>query len=258
MAEQKESSVLFSLKELMSLEEDRIKQEEDARRRAEDAALQAKQAEENRARAEEEARLRAADEKRRAEDFRTREEQARVDAIKHGELERARLEAENRARMETLARQQAHEKEIHALSQDKSKKNLKLIIGLVVGALFVVGGGAGVVIYNANLKQQQLQAQLNDLNTQIEANTKKMNDLNSQLSSATTPEEKQKILDEKTALEAANRKLQDDLKNKGSGKPTSAGPAVQGPAQVHKPQCHMLDGTKVASCASGDSLCSCD
>ena len=135
MAEQKESSVLFSLKELMSLEEDRIKQEEDARRRAEDAALQAKQAEENRARAEEEARLRAADEKRRAEDFRTREEQARVDAIKHGELERARLEAENRARMETLARQQAHEKEIHALSQDKSKKNLKLIIGLVVGAL---------------------------------------------------------------------------------------------------------------------------
>jgi len=112
--------------------------------------------------------------------------------------------------------------------------------------------------YVSNELIQQLQAQLNDLNTQIEANTKKMNDLNSQLSSATTPEEKQKILDEKTALEAANRKLQDDLKNKGSGKPTSAGPAVQGPAQVHKPQCHMLDGTKVASCASGDSLCSCD
>ena len=31
MAEQKESSVLFSLKELMSLEEDRIRQEEDER-----------------------------------------------------------------------------------------------------------------------------------------------------------------------------------------------------------------------------------
>ena len=37
MAEQKESSVLFSLKELMNLEEDRIRQEEDTKRKAEEA-----------------------------------------------------------------------------------------------------------------------------------------------------------------------------------------------------------------------------
>ncbi len=44
MAEQKESSVLFSLKELMSLEEDRIQAEENERNeraRAEDAARSA-------------------------------------------------------------------------------------------------------------------------------------------------------------------------------------------------------------------------
>ena len=45
MAEQKESSVLFSLKELMSLEEDRIRQEEDEKRRKAEAELSAKAAE---------------------------------------------------------------------------------------------------------------------------------------------------------------------------------------------------------------------
>ena len=39
MAEQKESSVLFSLKELMNLEEDRIRQEEDTKRKAEEALV---------------------------------------------------------------------------------------------------------------------------------------------------------------------------------------------------------------------------
>jgi molecular chaperone GrpE len=43
MAEQKESSVLFSLKELMSLEEDRIRQEEAERQRAQQAELQARE-----------------------------------------------------------------------------------------------------------------------------------------------------------------------------------------------------------------------
>jgi colicin import membrane protein len=259
MAEQKESSVLFSLKELMSLEEDRIKQEEDARKRAEDAALQARQAEEAKQRAEEEARMRATEEKRRQEEQRNREEQARVDAIKHAEVERARLEAENRARMETLARQQAHEKEIHALSQDKSKKNLKLIIGLVIGALFLVGGGAGVLIYNANLKQQQLQAQLNDLNAQIDANNKKMNDLNRDLADATDPAKKAEIEKKMADLQAANQKLQTDMASKGGNTPkfTGGGPVVQ-PNTPKTPQCHMLDGTKVAKCAPGDSLCSCD
>ena len=53
MAEQKESSVLFSLKELMSLEEDRIKQEEDDRKRKEQAEQQARLDAERRAREEE-------------------------------------------------------------------------------------------------------------------------------------------------------------------------------------------------------------
>ena len=50
MAEQKESSVLFSLKELMNLEEERIKQEEQERERQAAAVLAAQQDAEKRAR----------------------------------------------------------------------------------------------------------------------------------------------------------------------------------------------------------------
>ena len=46
MSEQKESSVLFNLKELMSLEEDRIKAEHEAKRAAEESARMKAEAEE--------------------------------------------------------------------------------------------------------------------------------------------------------------------------------------------------------------------
>lgn len=259
MAEQKESSVLFSLKELMSLEEDRIKQEEDARKRAEDAAMQARQAEERRKQEEENARLREAEERRRQEEQRSREEQARVDAIKQAEVERARLEAENRARMETLARQQAHEKEIAALSQDKSKKNLRLIVGLTIGALFIVAGGAGAFIYNQKQKEAALTAQLNDLNTQLDANNKKMSDLNADLASAKDPQKQAEIEAKIAALQAQNQDLATKISSSKSGsKPAVGTGGGQVTAPVHKIQCHQLDGTKVASCAPGDSLCTCD
>ena len=74
MSEQKESSVLFSLKELMSLEEDRIKQEDDAKAAAIAAEAQAKADAERRAREEEEARIQAEENRRLNEERRAREE----------------------------------------------------------------------------------------------------------------------------------------------------------------------------------------
>ncbi len=50
MSEQKESSVLFNLKELMSLEEDRIETEEEEKTKQEEEARVAKEAEEQRVR----------------------------------------------------------------------------------------------------------------------------------------------------------------------------------------------------------------
>ena len=235
MAEQKESSVLFSLKELMNLEEDRIRQEEETKRRAEEEAARARADAERRAREEEEARIRAAEEKRRAEEQRTREEAARLEAIRHAEVEKARLDAENAARLEQLRHQQEHERQLAVVNQDKSKKRLVLIasgIGVAfVGALIV-----GVVLYsNAQKKQQELQAQLSDLTSKQEENQRKMKDLEGQLATATTPE--QKAADLAAAQESV----------KAGHTPTHVHVGGGAPA-VHLPKC-KCSGT-------GDPLCS--
>src|SRR5213078_3145418 len=79
MAEQKESSVLFSLKELMNLEEDRIREEEADKARRAKVEQEARDTAERAAREAEERRLRDEEERRRQEEQRKREEVARVD-----------------------------------------------------------------------------------------------------------------------------------------------------------------------------------
>lgn len=246
MAEQKESSVLFSLKELMNLEEDRIKQEEDQKRRQEEEAARARAETERRAREEEESRLRAAEDKRRAEEQRSREEATRLEAIRHGEVEKARLDAENAARLEQMRHQQEHERQLAVVTQDKSKKRLVLIasgIGvLLVGAL--VGGA--VLYSNAQKKQQELQAQLTDLTSKQEENNRKMKDLQGELATATTPEQKAEL---ERQIEEAKQKAADLAAEQQSVKsghtPTHVG-HVAAPT-VHLPKC---------KCAAGDPLCS--
>lgn len=146
MAEQKESSVLFSLKELMSLEENRIREEEDAKQKAAAAEIQAKADAERRAREEEEARLRAEEERRRQEDMRRKMEEAQVEAAKAAEIEKRKLEEQHRLQMEAMARQQAHEKEIHVI-QSQKRKGLHpgvmagigvALLGLIVAIVFFV------------------------------------------------------------------------------------------------------------------------
>ena len=154
MAEQKESSVLFSLKELMSLEENRIKEEEADKEAVARAEAEAKAAAERAARESEERRLRAEEEARRTEEQRRKEEAARLEAIRHGELEKARAETEHRARMEALAAQQAHEQQLVALRSDQGKKRLKVVVG-VVSAVLVIGGVAIGVVMSNNAKEQR-------------------------------------------------------------------------------------------------------
>src|SRR5947209_1456746 len=193
MAEQKESSVLFSLKELMNLEEDRIRQEEDQKRKAEEAAAAARAEVERRAREEEESRIRAQEEKRRGEEQRLREEAARLEAIRHAEVEKARMEAEQQGRIQQLRHQQEHERQLAMVTQDKSKKRLVLIAG-GIGVLFVAGlvGGA-IALSNAAKQKEQLQAQLADLTSKQEENNRKMSELNDKLGKATTPEERAQL-----------------------------------------------------------------
>ena len=144
MAEQKESSVLFSLKELMNLEEQRIQEEEADRERRTREEMERKLASERAARDAEERRLRDEEEARRLEELRRREESTRLDAIRQGEIEKARTEAEHRARMEAMASQQAHEHQLAIVSTDTSKKRLQLIVGIVTAVLLIGGIGGGL------------------------------------------------------------------------------------------------------------------
>lgn len=248
MAEQKESSVLFSLKELMNLEEDRIKQEEDQKRRIDEEAARARAETERRAREEEEARMRAADEKRRTEEQRSREDSARVEAIRQGEVEKARLEAENRARMEQMHKQQEHEKELARLNTDKSKKRL-VFIAVGIGLVAVTGLVGGAVIINGQIKaKQQLEAQLSDLTAKQEENNRKMSELNDKLSHATTPEERAALeqqIDDAKKKQAELAAQQASVKTGGGGHVGGGGPVA--PVVRQLPKC---------KCAAGDPLCS--
>ena len=195
MSEQKESSVLFSLKELMSLEEDRIKQEEDAKAAAVAAEAQAKASAERRARDDEEARIRAEEERRREDERRSREETARLEALRQAEVEKARVEVEQRARLEAMSAQQEHERKLAALNQDESKKKLRKTLYAVVAGVLVIGGvTTGVLIKKSQdderarqaLEQQARQAEDDKKAAEKQAKDQqaKIEGLLSQLSSA--------------------------------------------------------------------------
>jgi colicin import membrane protein len=251
MAEQKESSVLFSLKELMNLEEDRIRQEEDQKRRVEEEQARVRAEAERRAREEEEARLRAIEEKRRTEEQRGREENAKLEAIRHAEVEKARLEAENRARMEQMSRQQEHERQLAMVTQDKSKKRL-VFIASGIGLLLVAGLVGGAVFYsNAQKQKQALEAQLQDLQAKQEENNRKMNELNDKLSHATSPEERAQL---ESQIEEAKKKQADLAAQQNSVKPGGAtgghytGGGTGAAPKPNLPKCKPCAGT-------GDPLC---
>jgi colicin import membrane protein len=255
MAEQKESSVLFSLKELMSLEEDRIKDEEASKERQVQMQLQARDVEQ-RARDAEQARMNAEQERMRHEEQRRREEDARLDAIRQGEVEKARMDAENRGRMEAMQKQQSHDLQIAALNQDKKKKSLTYALaGGGVLFLLVLGGGAYAVnAMNtkaaAEAKRHQEELQESDkkvaaLQATLTSQQAEVDRLNGAVANAKTDGEREAA---RKALEAAKStaaKTSAALGGVRTGGGGAVAPAGGGPK---KPACN---------CVQGDPLCSC-
>ncbi|MFP6683585.1 MAG: hypothetical protein VB934_02685 [Polyangiaceae bacterium] len=244
MSEEQESSVLFSLKELMSIEEDRIQAEEHASdeevRQQEVARIQAEQT----ARSAEEARVQAEEERRRQDEQRQREEEARIAAIGHAEMAKAQAETENKARLDAMTAQQAHEQKLVALRQDKIKKRLqRAAIALVV--LVIAGGGIGGYMWVQNMQEQALalKTQQDQIDRQKadmakdakerEAQDKKIAALTEALGAASSPEEIAKLKAELVA--AQKRTVGGRVRPRGGGR-------------VKKP-----GGTK--ACAAGDPLC---
>ena len=129
--EKRENSVLFSLRELRTIEESRVKEEEDAAQAAEQARIRARLDAERRAKEEEDAKVRAAEEAARHEremaDKRLREEQMRIQEAE------ARARAEHQANLE--ASRLAHEMEIRKVEASKKRPTwLVITVGVAVVA----------------------------------------------------------------------------------------------------------------------------
>jgi colicin import membrane protein len=252
MAEQKESSVLFSLKELMNLEEDRIRQEDDEKKRRAEADAQARLEAERHARDQEQARLQVEEERRHGEEQRKKEAAARLEAIRHAEIEKARMEAEQRGKMEAMTQQQAHQLQMSTLQHDEHKKKLQRMVTfsvgggtiLLIGSLLLYFGKikpdaeAREAATRAALVQQAEEAK--KLQAQLTEQSQRVNDLMGQLEAAQ---------DEKTRAEL-RRKIQeeqrkrDDLVRPRAPKASGGGEA---PPKAAKP----------CNCQPGDPLCSC-
>ncbi len=248
MAEQqKESSVLFSLKELMNLEEDRIREEEAHKEAQAKAELEAKQAAERAARAAEEARLRAEEEARRVDEQRRKEDAARLDAIRHGEIEKARAEADHRARLEAMNAQQAHEQTLASLTQDKHKKRLQIIVGVAVGALLIVGVGGGIAFKN---HQDEAAKRAAVLEAQRKETEERLRRLQNDFETANRREQELQASLANAKDEATRAKLQAELEQQRSTK-QAAGRAMgkSGGAPDSAPK------KKASNCSPGDPLC---
>ena len=132
--EKRENSVLFSLRELRTIEESRVKEEEDAAKEAEQARVRARLDAERRVKDEEDAKVRAAEEAARHEremtEMRLREEQMRIQEAE------ARARAEHQAKLEASRLQ--HEMEIRRVEAHKKRPTWLVV---TVGVALAAGGG---------------------------------------------------------------------------------------------------------------------
>ena len=201
MAE-RENSVLFSLRELRGIEDDRVKQEEEAVRakvaadvRAkEDAVRREKEDDERKARDDQERMIRLQHEKERQ----LREEQLKLEAEKH------KTQVDAQARLEET-RIQA---EIHAKAHAK-KAPVGAIVGGVVGTVVLAGAVLGYVlgVYLPSQEKMLEERAARDQTIAVQRAIDKLkSDLDSEYSSklatAKTEEERKILLAQKAAAEA--------------------------------------------------------
>lgn len=250
MSDNKESSVLFSLNELMGLEEDRIRQEERARTNAAKAAEEARAAAERAKLEEEQARTRAEEERRRQEELRRKEEEARLVAIQEAELAKAKADAENQARLAAMREQQEHQRRLEELRQDQGKKKLKIAVGSVAALLVAAIGLFVFFSVEASREQERQNAMRLEAEARVEEERKRADEENRKR------DEAQKALlaeitDLKGKLEQAGSaearaKIQQEIDAKMKAGGRRPGPAKPG-----------TDKPKPCNCPPGDPLCSC-
>jgi colicin import membrane protein len=194
MSERGENSVLFSLRELRNIEDDRVKSEADAEQARIEAERRAREEEIRRQREAEEAKVRAEEERVR------REQQERERLRLEGEL---RLqESERRAQIEAATRIEQARIEAEARAKMEARKYpTGAIIGGVISLILIAGGVMTYLVraHNLELAQQQARAESERkaLLAAQEAEKKRfettMTALQSQLDKATSDAERSRI-----------------------------------------------------------------
>jgi hypothetical protein len=250
MAEKRENSVLFSLRELKNIEEDRVREEDDAQKARADAEHAAREAElrrqaDERARMErdaqeaEERRLMEIERQRREEGLRLEEGERKARVEAQMKLEESRLKMEIEARAVHGAR----------------KKPVGLIAVAVV--LFLAVGGLGIFAYNKHLENEKKNADIllaqADAKAQKEAFDKEMADLEikndlidqeinkkvTEIASAKSDEErhaKQKEIQDLQNQKKANTERVKNIRS-GTAKPTTKGIGPIKICPADKPLC---------------------
>jgi colicin import membrane protein len=222
MPEQRENSVLFSLKELRRIEDDRIRQEEaDARARVESERKAREDAERkardeiDRRRRDEEDRVRRTEEDKVA---REREEQMRLQETER----RARVEAEMRIQEERMRLE---------VQAKKAKSPLPAI--LVVGGILIIAAGIAVYKVNSQAEAEKIALQ-RQAAEEAERIKKESDDRTRRLEGQIAQKEKEmreaKTEEERVRLRAEKEALQN---RRGSARPRAqaADPTPAAPKQ---------------------------
>ena len=208
LLENRDDSVLFSLRELRDIERGRVRSEQERRRQAQEA---------ERRRIEEE-RQRALAERQRRE----QEERLRLD-----EQERLRREeelrlqaAEQHARIAALAaiEQQRLENEMELRRQEISKKRPTWLLA-VVGVLIVLGGSLGVWAYQTAVDRELAERQARALVAEIQTLEAQMKDVKARLAAATTAEARAAAQQQLATTQQQLDDLQAQAKQKSGDRP---------------------------------------
>ena len=254
MAERQETSVMVSIQEILRDAQHREEQEkvqaeqrarEDEQRRLDDI---------RRRQEEEEARLRAEEEERQRRAFEEQRRQAEISAMQEAAVQRARAEAEAQARLAEMAARQEHERQLHALSQDKHKKRLTFMLA-GLGAFLLIGVIVTTVFVKKSMDETAaLKAQAAQLQSQIDDAKAKEDKLNAELENTKDPEKIAQLQNQLAQLEQQKQQLQQQQQNP-TKKPAYGGGGGGG-GGGSKPA-GGGGGGKPCNCTPGDPLCSC-
>jgi hypothetical protein len=231
LLENRDDSVLFSLRELRDIERGRVRSEEERRRQAREAERrrieeERQRVEAERRRREQEARMRLEEQERQR-----REEELRLQA------------AEQHARIAALAaiEQQRLANEMELRRQEISRKRPTWLLAMV-GVLVVLGGSLGVWSYQTAEDREQVERHARALAAEIDMLETQMKDVKARLATATSAEARAAAQQQ---LDIAQQQLEDlhaQAKQKPRDRPRRDAPATR--PNVSRPRIELSEACR--------------